>query len=673
MARLPGMTSIDEGRKQAVRSANKGRVRTNGPSLKPQAMRPSASPVDTYARPTQAPAGANGWEGLAKALSTLEPSLNQFLVRQAEPQDKDYGAAQAALAQITDPAARVKAIREGSIPELTTLAGREVAAERAGLDRSIQLAEDYQTGFDKGTGNIEQFILERIQPDLDQFKGDPIALNQYMKQITATSDKLRARAVDDRATYETERREGDVFGKWVAKTDYEMADGKPPADVASGVFGDFQKNRDLLRIPFDRQQEMVLQMADQAATAGKLDLARALLSHERSDGPYKGSLLSDAKLGSRATAVLDRVNTEQTKVNLKKAADDAEAQFGQELDAAWQRGETRFIPTVTLPNAQGNATELTPDKIEQQAVQRALDRSRQVAADRAETPEQTEDRELAEFTGNGVKHPEWFRVMDAGASAATVPNISLDNPPDVLKEGYAKYKTLYGKAPVYLETNLNSKAADFYETVRVGEEMGWDQRTAMSVAMQANAPGTDKDEATQRVQFQKLDAAVSNFVSSKKTGGLFGTGLFGTSPLNEGTARTELNRYARLYAKMGLGEDEAISRASERLGKNYFNFNGTLIKRDSRMPPNFEALTQTALSAFVSANKDKLDGDDEGDLSIRPDGTSTGSWIVWNPWTGQTYSHLKGGVMTYRTMSSAVQAGREKVIKDTVMEADQNR
>lgn len=351
MSKLPGLTPVTEDHDQPNRKANKGRVRTAGPSLKPQSMRPSASPVDTYARPEQAPAGSNGWEGLAKALSTIEPSLNKFLEsegkRRSTPQDRDYSDAAVELARIPDPAARVKAIRDGSIPALTTLAGREVAARRIGLDRILQLEGDYQTGFDKGTGDIEKFILERIQPDLDQFKNDPVFMGQYMGVVGAASDKLRARAVEDRAAYETERREGDVFGEWVARADYDMADGKSPADVAAGVFGDFQKNRDFLRIPFDRQQEMALQMANQAATAGKLDLARAILSHERNDGPYKGSLLSDAKLGERATAILDRVDTEQAKVNLKKTADEAEEQLGQELDAAWQRGETRFIPTVT--------------------------------------------------------------------------------------------------------------------------------------------------------------------------------------------------------------------------------------------------------------------------------------------------------------------------------------
>lgn len=674
MARLPGMTPIDEGRQASRRTTNKPRARVERASSRLPSLRPTASPVDTYARPEQAPIGSNGWEALANSLASIQPSINRFLQGQMDrantPQDADYAEARRQLAMIPDPAARAKAIREGSIPVLTTLAGREVAAERLAYDRSVQLMEKYQTDFDKGTGNIEEFILENTKEDLEQYKDDPIFMGAYTKQLGTVSDKLRAQALDDRSKYEMEKREGDVFGKWNSKADFELADGKAPADVAAGIFGEFKTNRDLLRIPFDRQQEMALQMANQAATSGKLDLARAILMHERNDGPYKGSLLTDAKLGQQATSILDRVDTEQRKIELKQTAAEAEEQVGQLLDGAWQRGETRFVTTMTVPDEHGNAKEITPEKAEGLAVQRALDRSRAIAAERKETPQQTEDRELAEFTGNGVKHPEWFRVMDAGASVATVPNVSLDNPPDALIEGYQKYKTLYGKAPIYVEQHLNSKAADFYEMVRVGEELGWDQRTAMSVAMRANAPGASKDEAAQRVQFQKLNTKVNSILYNKKDGGLFGSGWFGSKPVNEGKVKTELNRYAQLYVKMGLGEDDAISKAAARLEKNYFNFNGTLIKRDARMPPNFQDYAQTAIKDFVASNKDALDGDDESDLSLIEDGTSTGSWLIWNPHTGNVYGGLLGGVVSYRSMAEAKQRARQKV-EDDVLKQDQ--
>lgn len=676
--RLPGMSPIDEGRKDSRRTALKGRVRTEqASSIKAPSLRPTASPVDTYARPEQAPIGSNGWEALAKTLASIQPSIGQFLQgmseRQNTPQDVDYAEARRQLALIPDAAARAKAIRDGSIPALTTLAGREVAAERLAYDRSVQLMEEYQTNFDKGTGNIEEFILERTKADLEQYGNDPVFMSIYTKQLGNVTDKLRAQAVDDRSKYEIEKREGDLYGKWASKAAFELADGKAPADVVTGIFGEFKTNRELLRIPFDRQQEMVLQLANQAATAGQLDLARAYLMHERNDGPYKGSLLTDAKLGQQATAILDRIDAEQQKLDLKKTAAEAEEQVGQMLDGAWQRGEIRFVTSMTVPDEHGNAKEITPEKAEEMAVQRALDRSRAIAAERRETPDQTLDREVAEFTGNGVKHPEWFRVMDAGASAATVPNVSLDNPPDILIQGYEQYKTLYGKAPTYVEQHLNSKAADFYEMVRVGEELGWDQRTAMSVAMRANAPGASKDEAAQRVQFQKLNSKVTTILLNKKSGGLFGSGWFGTSPVNEGKVKTELNRYAQLYVKMGLGEDDAIEKAASRLEKNYFNFNGTLIKRDTRMPPNFEDYASTAIKDFVAANKDQLNGDDEGDLSLIEDGTSTGSWMIWNPQTGDVYGSLPGGVVSYRSMSEAKQRARQKREEEVLKEDAKTR
>ncbi|QIX20592.1 hypothetical protein [Agrobacterium pusense] len=677
MVTLPGLRPIDEDRRSSEARGAKSRVQTPSSSnIRKPSLRPVASPVDTYARPEQAPIGSNGLEALAQSLASIQPSLQNFINVQDkaknQPLDADYDAARTAMLGMS-PDQRATAIKDGKVPALTTLAGREVAGERVAYDRSLAIMEAYNTSFDKGSGDIDAFVQEQIKGDLEQYGNDPVFMGAYSKQITAVTDRLKGQAVEDRSTFEMEKRTGDVYEKWSAKASFELAEGKAPEDIVKDTFSDFGKNRDLLRLPFDKQQEMVLQLADQAATRGDLALAKTYLQFERQDGPYKGSLLTDAKLGNKANDLLSRIDTAQQKLNLAKTAEEAEGQLGTELDEAWQRGEIKFRSPVTMPTKTGATKEVSPDDQEKQAAQRALDRSRQVAAERKETPEQTTERELEEFAANGVKQPEWFRVMDAGASAATVPNVSLDQPPDILIQGYQKYRELYGKAPVYLEQNLNSKAADFYEMVRVGEEMGWDQRLSMSVAMKASAPGAAQDEATQRAQFQKLNAKVADVVSSKKSGGLFGTGLFGTAPVNEGTVKTELNRYAQLYMKMGLGEDDAIEKASARFEKNYFNFNGTLIKRDERMPPNFESYAQTAVSAFVAKYGEQLHVD-EGDLSLLQDGTSTGSWLIWNPSTGSTYptSMFPEALVTYRSMSEAKQAERRKA-EEAVVEKHSQR
>lgn len=667
--RLPGLTRITEDRSRSPGNANRGRVQTaSANNIRVTGLRPSASPVDTYARPTQAP--ANGMDALASALASIQPSLNSFLneqVKSAEPTDKDYAAARTAMLGMT-PDERRTAIRDGAVPALTNLAGREVAGERLAYDRSLTIMQNYQTEFDRGAGDIDAFMQEQIAEDIKQFGSDPVFMGAYSKQMTSLTDRLRGQSVDDKATYEMDRRTGEVFERWNSKASFDLADGKTPDDIVAGTFGEFGKNRDLLRLPFEKQQEMVLQLADQAATRGDLALAKTYLQYERKDGPYKGNLLSDAKVGDKATSLLDRIDTAQAKIALQTTAAEAQEQLGQDLDAAWQRGEIKFRSPVSMPTATGNTKEVSADDQEKQAAQRALDRSRSIAAERRETEEQTEARELEEFSSNGVKQPEWFRVMDAGAAAATVPNISLDQPPDNLVKGYEKYKNLYGKAPVYLEQNLNGKAADFYEMVRVGEELGWDERVSMSVAMRANAPGASADEATQRVQFQKLSSKVDDVVSSTTTGGFLGLG--GTAPKNSGLVKTELNRYAQLYMKMGLGEEEAIEYAGSRFEKNYFNFNGTLIKRDTRMPPNFDSYAESAVRDFTAKYGEKL-GVDEDDLSLLPDGTSTGSWLIWNPSTGATYptSMFPEALVTYRSMAANKEAERRKAEERVAEEA----
>lgn len=669
--RLPGLTPVTEERQGTPGNRNQGRAQTPSASnIKAPGLRPTASPVDTYARPAQAPIGSNMFEALAQSLASIQPSINNFIGMQAEqqlPTDKDYAAARSAMLTMT-PEQRGQAIKDGSVPALTNLAGREVSGERIAFDRSLDIMAKYQTDFDRGTGDIDSFIRDQIKDDVAQYGGDVVFMGAYSKQIMSLTDRLRGQSVDDKTTYEIDRRTGDVFEKWSSKAAYDQASGKPPEEIAAATFGEFQKNRDLLRLPFDKQQEMVLQLADQAATRGDLALAKTYLQYERTDGPYKGSLMTDAKLSGKANDLFDRIDTAQAKLNLKTTAAEAEEQLGADLDADWQRGQIKFRSPVTLPTETGGTSEMNEEKQEKLAAQRALERSRAISSERKETQEQTEARELEEFASNGVKQPEWFRVMDAGAAAATVPNISLDQPPDVLIQGYQKYKSLYGKAPVYLEQNLNGKAADFYEMVRVGEELGWDERVSMSVAMKASAPGAAADEATQRAQFQKLGAKVDEVISSTKQGGFLGLG--GTSARNAGTVKTEVNRYAQLYMKMGLGEDEAIEYAGARFEKNYFNFNGTMIKRDTRMPPNFDSYAQSAVRDFAAKHGEQL-GVDEDDLSLLPDGTSTGSWLIWNPSTGTTYptSMFPEALVTYRSMAANVQAERRKAEESVAAEA----
>ncbi|MBZ5882538.1 hypothetical protein, partial [Escherichia coli] len=212
MARLPGLRPIDEERRRSGGGQNRGRVRTpSADNMSVGNLSPSASPVDTYARPEQAPIGSNSWEALAKSLSGIQPSINNFLnVKGTERQDDDISSVRQAFLEKSPEDVR-KAIKEGTVPGLTSLAGRELAGERLAYDRSLAIMGAYQTDFDRQTGDVDAFVRDRIKDDLAEFGNDKVLMGAYSKQMASFTEKLRTQSGDDKSTYQQDVRQGTLF------------------------------------------------------------------------------------------------------------------------------------------------------------------------------------------------------------------------------------------------------------------------------------------------------------------------------------------------------------------------------------------------------------------------------------------------------------------------------
>ncbi|QQM14034.1 hypothetical protein [Rhizobium phage vB_RleA_TRX32-1] len=629
MARLPGLRPIDEERRRSGGGQNRGRVRTpSADNIRVQGLSPNASPVDTYARPEQAPIGSNSWEALAKSLAGIQPSINNFLnVQAAEQQDDDVTAVRQAFLQKSPEDVR-KAIKEGSVPGLTSLAGRELAGERLAYDRSLQIMASYQTDFDRQTGDVDAFVQERIKDDLAEFGNDKALMGAYTKQMTAFTEKLRSQSVDDKATFQQDVRQGNLFEKWSAKATYDRAEGKAPADVAGGMFGEFTKNQELLRVPFQKQQEMMLQLADQAATSGDYDLAKAILQHKREDGPYKGSLMTDVKVGDTATKLFARIDADQTRERLAaQAQEDEESLYGQGVAAA-ESGSILAIGDAQVRDKQGEMKTITADAQKKEVANRLIAKAADEAAYREKDPEKrpalARRLEKEKFVGSGLEHPVWFKAMN-GAPGQMNLNAATGEIPPSAKDAFDTYQDLYKDSPQYLAKYLNKDALEFFESARLAEEVGnaGTPEAALRIAHMVTQDPNQMDEAL-KLKYDSIDSAVKSAVSNSTS---WGQWVFGKQTAgNQNYVRSEIVRLAKQYALLGKDNDEAIEQAQQTFEKTHINVAGSYVKNDKRLPGDFEPLVNQYLSEFVEKHKGDLNYDID-DLTITQ-GNGTGAYMV---------------------------------------------
>ncbi|MBB4345210.1 hypothetical protein [Rhizobium leguminosarum] len=629
MARLPGLRPIDEERRRSGGGHNRGRVRTpSADNIRVQGLSPSASPVDTYARPEQAPIGSNGWESLAKSLASIQPSISNFLnVQAAEHQDDDVTAVRQAFLQKSPEDVR-KAIREGSVPGLTSLAGRELAGERLAYDRSLQIMSAYQTDFDRETGDVDAFIRDRIKDDLAEFGNDKALMGAYTKQIGTLTEKLRSQSVDDHSTFVQDQRQGNLFEKWSAKSTFNRAEGMPPAEVAAGMFGEFTKNQELLRVPFQKQQEMMLQLADQAATRGDYDLAKSILQHQRTDGPYKGSLMTDAKVGDTASKLFARIDADQTKERLAAdAAADEENLYSQGVAAA-ESGSIQSIGDAQVRDKSGDLKTISADSQKKEVANRLITKAAEEANYREKDPEKrpalARRLEKEKFVGSGLEHPVWFKAMNAAPGQINLNAATGEIPPSA-KDAFDTYLDLYKDSPQYLAKNLNKDSLEFFEAARIAEEVGnaGTPEGALRLAHMVTQDPNQMDEAL-KLKYESIDSAVNSAVSNSAgwVDWTFGKQTAG----NQNYVRTEIVRLAKQYALLGKDNDEAIEQARQTFEKNHINVAGSYIKNDKRLPADFEPLVNQYLTEFVERHKGDLNYDID-DLTISQ-GNGTGAYFI---------------------------------------------
>lgn len=325
MANLPGLTRQDD--RPSVGGANRGRVQVRNP-IGDVALQPQARPVDTYSRPQAAPSGPNGLQQLAGALAQISPALTNFLDNSAAKAQKDAeDRAMRRIGGMSFQEAR-DAVNSGKMTEMDNpwfkAAFMKQYGERLAYERVNELSTEYETNFDKNSGDVDGLIRGRTSDDLDQYGNDPHFTGAYTKVM----DGFGARAKTAQAQYKTEQVKQDtvsgVYDTFHGEATSLREAGKTPQEIVNTLRGKYEGNRSLLHVDFKEQDKEMVRLAEAFAAKGDMEMVNAILNSDRkgADGTVLGPLSANREFQADAVRIQNgakRQNFEQTEESTRDA------------------------------------------------------------------------------------------------------------------------------------------------------------------------------------------------------------------------------------------------------------------------------------------------------------------------------------------------------------------
>lgn len=666
MVQIPGLYPIGPSAASQERISLRGRVAApDAAQLRPSIAQPVASPVDTYVRP-EVDGTNDDMSRLAAALADFNPSLKAFAkARQGTPEDARAKALKAL--QTADPVTLKEQVKSGAIPELQTLEGLKVFGEHQAYRDAAELTRLYNEEFDKEGGNVDALFQQIVDKTYAEYGQDPAFLDTYAPVMQKTWENLRGVHADAQTEAEMTRRKDTVFSTWYNRVDFQMADGKTPAEIATGLFDDIPNNRDFLRLHPKEQQQMLLTLADQQATKGNFDVAKAIIEMERVDGGYRGSLLSDRDTSESAVRLMERIVGDEQRAFLQDQSVEAEAQLDAQILDQVNRGVILSTTDATIPGPDGKPKTITPQEQQKRAASLIVTQVQEEVTRRNMTSEQAKAFEKQAFVGSGLEHPQWFTAMNGSYTQMSMNSATSTSVPPEALESFKTYRELSADSPLYLAKHLTPKAGDFYETASVLLETGVvkDEAAALQQA-QAITSTIDSNDPLLQQRYEAIDAAIEEVVDGSGRWGLWGIRSGIPNAVNVAEVRTDLVRTAKIFARAGLSNDEAMTRATELYKKSHVNVAGWYIPADKRMPPDFAPLVDQSLQSFTDKYGAE-EGFDVGDLTIRPAGKGSGAYyIVLRSNPSYPLGTVQDRSVSFDSIARLRESNRNTVISDVV-------
>ncbi len=306
MALVPGLKEFSEDRPDVSRKPS-GRVvlKDASPGELPR-LRPTATPVETYARPNKG-VQDNSLSRLAESLAAFNPSLLRFSEAYMKDEDKVDAEFNKRLNSMT-PAEAMAKIKDGSDPEFSSRISKaknqELFAARVAQDTFEKAKEEWATENKDGL-NVDDFIAKKNKEVLATYggKGQEGFINEYLRLVNPRWDSLRgAQTKHDVEKTNTEKMQG-VTSLFQLTVENGRSAGKTPDEIAKTLRNEINGNRILAGLDPRQQEAELLNQTEIWANSGDYDLVKAVVSSKGTNGI---SLLDNRDHGAKAAALLER-------------------------------------------------------------------------------------------------------------------------------------------------------------------------------------------------------------------------------------------------------------------------------------------------------------------------------------------------------------------------------
>ncbi|QRM39463.1 hypothetical protein F3X89_17360 [Rhizobium rhizogenes] len=331
--KLPGLTPNDDVVARTGASQNTGRVVTNYQGPKTPGLRPAASPVDMYARPERAPID-NRLSDLAEALGSLNPALQRYAQNVKEEKDQLLPAHLAQRYGGRTFAEQQNMMKDD--PDMKSQMGQRLIAAHAGRAAAEEAAQsiiaEYENGFDKETGDIDEFLNSRQRKIIEANPNNPFFAQEFNTVYGPIAGKLREQQLQYRVKATEDKVQDTVHGSWLGTVRAGITKGDNPEAIANALRQSYDANKNLLFVDYaDQDKAMVgviqtlTQNMDREPSDAKkyLEVIKALATEQRtaSDGTKLGSLLDNAKLGPDTAQLLASADSAYGKIRDRETTD----------------------------------------------------------------------------------------------------------------------------------------------------------------------------------------------------------------------------------------------------------------------------------------------------------------------------------------------------------------
>lgn len=647
-----------------------GRVQV-GDLRRDNTLRPAPVQSDTYARPAALPVDENTAQ-LARALTAFSPQVGNLVpVSAASNKSAQSDADERALA--------LEQQRIGSMP----LADWRKEADKGGLsvlqdkykNAALQSyrggkyaeslasdADEYmRTNFDWQNGDADAFLAKYYADASQKFpSSDP----NFIASATRGFDSFKSRMREQQQTYRVNQVNQDTvdtaFGVIKDKSEQWISEGQKPEIFARnlnrmrgelGIKGPLGADGTVL----DKEY---LNAADRLASTHP-EYAIAMVDAEYDGRGGKTSLSAQREYRDRVL----NIKAEAAKAIGKRQDGNTLLALDTQADALLTDDHLDRVTDFTYTDHSGEQKTVNAKTIKDEALNRYIQRSPQIAAENKETPVQTRARELRKAQLAGLDHPG-LKAAVSGLAISASPDLAQD--PQAMATFMEKVDTARWlqntSKPTYMAYTTEGDR-DFMESfnaakneMREKDGRQFSDAAALDFAIRTSQPLSTDGLNFNRDQNDKIDRSVKNLASSD--GWMFG--MFGTetTPWNSAAAQNRVASLAKRFVRGGMDQDKAIEVATESVKRNSITYNGMLLDvGKTALPDNFKESLDGILGDFAKANAGALkDRDiDVSDLTIQPIGdlnVSGGRFLIIDKETGTSVMEDKSGNPHYVTLQS---------------------